>query len=416
MSERVSLRVISPKDEQPSDPSRPLPGAVLLSEPMLRFQCNQKGCCCSGWDIPFRLEDLIRLHEHLPEAERKELSHGVKLVVDAEEKGENGETILHSLKLDGVGDDRACRFLEKSGGCRVHATVGVQALPDLCVDFPAFSFRRADGEGELWFDPVCPEVLEQLDASDAPLSLHWQKGRFDAPMMDLRVEHGHDQIAGRVGPHRMTLPASDQLRLGCVAALAHPTRPIWQTLAILLEAFKRLRPDELDGGGFHLEEAQDPQAVVRFLLACVGAHGTDLLYSSIVSYRRFVFAIDLPPLLARKAEFEQALTQWQPALGKYLAPQEGLLRPLTLRWLAHRFGTPMTKGKAELRAGADVIVQIYGTTLRFAAALGALQDQPVDRATFKVALGAAEHFHRSLNLPHDTLPWFAAAPDDAAPW
>ena len=420
MPERVSLRVVSPKADRSPDSSLPAPTAVLLSEPMLRFQCNQKGCCCSGWDIPFRLEDLIRLHDHLPEAERKELGHGVKLVVDAEERGENGETILHSLKLDGVGEDRACRFLEtsgvKAGGCRVHATVGLQALPDLCVDFPAFSFRREDGEGELWFDPVCPEVLEALAASDAPLTLHKQRGGFGSPMMDLRVEHGHDPIAGRVGPHRMSLPASDRLREACVAALAHPTRPIWQTLSMLLEAFKRLQPEQPDGGGFELQEPQDPQAAVRYLLACIGAHGTDLLYGSIVSYRRFVFAIDLPPLLARRAEFEQHLTEWQGALGKRLASQEALLRPLTLRWLAHRFGTPMTKGKAELRAGADIIVQVYGTALRFAAALGAMQDQPVDVNTFKVALGAAEHLHRSLNLPHDALPWFAAAPEDAAPW
>ncbi len=425
MSERVSLRVVSPKADRPPPDGAPLPapGAVLLSEPMLRFQCNQKGCCCSGWDIPFRLEDLLRLHEHLPEAERKELSHGVKLVVDAEERGENGETILHSLKLDGVGEDRACRFLEtsgeKAGSCRVHATVGLQALPDLCIDFPAFPFRREDGEAELWFDPVCPQVLEQLAESDAPLTLHRQRGGFGAPMMDLRVEHRHDPIAGRVGPHRMTLPASDRLREACVAALAHPTRPIWQTLAMLLAAFKRLQPDQPDGGGFEIRELADPQEAqpaLRFLLACVGVHGTDLLYSSIVSYRRFVFAIDLPPLLARRAEFEQHLEQWQGALGEFLAPQEALLRPLTLRWLAHRYGTPMTKGRAELRVGADVIVHLYGTALRFAAALGALQQKPVDVNTFKVALGAAEHVHRSLNLPHDTLPWFASAPDDAAPW
>jgi hypothetical protein len=171
-----------------------------------------------------------------------------------------------------------------------------------------------------------------------------------------------------------------------------------------------------DGGGVKIEEARDPQAALRFLLACVGAHGTDLLYGSMVTYRRFVFAIDYTALVKRRAELEQHLTEWQPALGQWLAPQEALLRPLTLRWLAHRFGTPMTKGKAELRAGADVIVQVYGTTLRIAAALGALQQKPVDVHTFKAALGAAEHFHRSLNLPRETLPWFAAAEADALPW
>jgi len=38
------------------------------------------------------------------------------------------------MKLEGVGDDRACRFLASEGGCSVHARFGLPALPDLCVD------------------------------------------------------------------------------------------------------------------------------------------------------------------------------------------------------------------------------------------------------------------------------------------
>ncbi len=76
---------------------------------MRRFRCNQKGCCCRGWEIPFRLEDFLRLHEHLPEEARAELKHGIELVLEAGE-GKQGERILHSLKLDGVEEDRACRF------------------------------------------------------------------------------------------------------------------------------------------------------------------------------------------------------------------------------------------------------------------------------------------------------------------
>ena len=165
---------------------------------MRRFRCNQKGCCCSGWDIPFRLEDFLRLHEHLPPAERAELTQGLKLVVDATEKGENGETVLHSLKLDGVGADKHCRFLEEQGTCRVHAQSGLQALPDLCVDFPAATFHRQDGAVEMWFDPVCPEVLERIDEADTPLTLHRQQGLFRDPTMDLRqFRIAADKILGR---------------------------------------------------------------------------------------------------------------------------------------------------------------------------------------------------------------------------
>jgi Fe-S-cluster containining protein len=413
LSQRLSLNVVSPPR---SEPSPDLPSAVVLSEPMRRFKCNQKGCCCSGWDIPFRLEDFLRLHQHLPEAERKELSHGVKLVVDAEERGEKGETILHNLKLDGVGENRACRFLESSGGCRVHATVGLQALPDLCVDFPAFGFRRDDGEVELWFDPVCPEVLERLDEADTPIALHRQRGGFADPMMDLRVSHSADPIAGRVGAHRLDLPALDGLREACLSALSHPTRPIWQTLAILLDGFSRLKEGEKNGGGFTLDETVDARPALRFLFACIGANGTDLLYSSLFNYRRFVFVLDLPPLLKQRDLLEKHLTDWQPAFEQWLAPQEALLRPLTQRWLAHRFGTPMVKARAELRAAADSILHLYGAALRYASALGAIQQKPVDRATFKVAIGVAEYFYRSLNLPKDSLPWFAASESGAKEW
>ena len=78
---RISLSVVSP----PRAAAEPVP-SVRLSEPMRRFRCNQKGCCCSGWDIPFRLEDFLRLHEHLPEEERANLGRGIQLVLDADSR------------------------------------------------------------------------------------------------------------------------------------------------------------------------------------------------------------------------------------------------------------------------------------------------------------------------------------------
>jgi hypothetical protein len=410
MSERTTLEVVSPRPDGPVD--APPPVAVLLSEPMRRFRCNQKGCCCSGWDIPFRLEDLLRLNEHLPEPERAALRSGVKLVVDAEKRGENGETILHALKLDGVGPDRACRFLEPHGGCRVHATVGLAALPDLCIDFPAFAFRRDDGAAELWFDPVCPEVIERLDEADGPLELHRQAGAFEEPMMALRVQHAQSPIFGRVGQRRLPMPVLDSLRATCLSALGRRDQPLWQTLADLMDAFGRLSPvppTRPEDDGFVLRTGVDPQPFLRFLWACIGAHGVDLLAGSLASYRRFVFAMDLSPVLSQPKELLRSLSAWPEAMEKWLAPSEAEIRPLALRWLAHRFGTPMTKARAELRAAADSIIHLYGLSLRYASALGAVLQRPVDRALYKVALGAAESCYRGLHLPRDSLPWLASA-------
>lgn len=402
---RLSLDVIGAPAEAPQ--GEVPPAAVVLSEPMLRYACNQKGCCCSGWEIPFRLEDFLRLHEHLPPEERAELTKGIQLVIDAERKGENGEAVLHSLKLDGVGDAKACRFLEEGGGCGVHRRHGLPALPDLCVDFPGFPFRRDDGVVELWFDPVCPSVLDALDEGDAPLRLHRQEGRFDAPGLDLRVQHAADKIAGRVGRARLQPAALDRLRARCVEELAHPTRPLLRTLASLLDAFARLDPLREDGGGFEPRDA-DSGPFLSFLFACVGAHGPDLLTGTLLRYRRFVHAVDPATFLDRPEELAHHLDAWQPAFERWLAPQEAHLRPLQARWLAHRFGTPMTKGRAELRRAADEIIHCYGTSLRYASALGAMLQRPVGRPLYRVALGAAEYFFRSLHLPRPALPWLAA--------
>jgi Fe-S-cluster containining protein len=403
---KLSLHVIPPPRPEAVGSEKP-PAFVQLSEPMRRFQCNQKGCCCAGWDIPFELEDFLRLHDHLAPEERGDLTKGIKLVLDQPNK-ETGEQILHSLKLDGVGDDRACRFLAGDGGCGVHKKYGLSALPDLCVDFPAFGYRQDDGRVELWFDPVCPEVLEQLDESDEPLRLQRQVGFFGDPGLDLRVAHSADPIGGRLGKIMVEPAALDRIRAASVEAFAHPSRPVWHTLAALAHAFRRLSIG--NEGAFEVVDPEDPQPFLRFLKDCVGAHGAEVLAATVVRYRRFIWVIDPQPI-AESAELAGHIRNWQPAFEKWLAPQDDALRPLAARWLAHRFGTPMIKGRGELREAADNIVQLYGTSLRLAAALGAVLQRPVDRNLYKVAIGAAEFFYRSMHIPREALPWFASSRD-----
>ena len=404
---RISLDVV-PAERPPKQGTEPPPG-VILSEPMRRFRCNQKGCCCSGWDIPFRLEDFLRLDHHLPEHERDKLRHGIQLVLEDPEKGDSieGKAILHSLKLDGVGENRACRFLEPAGACRVHATVGAHALPDLCVDFPAFPYKRDDGQLELWFDPVCPEVLERIDESDAPLALHRQPGWFGDPNLDPRLAHAADPIAARIGQGRLAPEQMDRIRTVALEAIAHPDRPVWRTLAALAHAFRRLHT----GGelAFEVVEPEDPRPFLLFMHACISAHGAQVLAKTLLRYRRFVWAMDPALLVERLPRIVDHLDDWEPALGTWLAPAEDALRPLMLRWLAHRFGTPMVNARGELREAADSILHVHGCALRFASAFGAALERPVDRTLFKVALGAAEFFYRSLHLPREALPWFAAA-------
>jgi Fe-S-cluster containining protein len=396
---KLSLHVVPPPRDAPATPA----STARLSEPMLRFRCNQKGCCCSGWDIPFRLEDFLRLHDRLAEGERAVLKRGIELVL---EKGEQeGEQILHALKLDGVGPDRACRFLAPEGSCSVHARYGLEALPDLCVDFPALGYRQGE-RVELWFDPVCPEVIERLDESAAPLQIHEQAGAFGDPGFDLRVAHASDKLAGRIGDRAVDATALDRIRALSLEAFSVPERPVWRTLAALSHAYRRLRIG--NEAAFEVVEPEDLQPFVRFLGDSIAAHGPDLLAASVARYRRFIYAIDPAPLLAAD-RLAPALRDWQPALGRWVAPQEDALRPLASRWLAHRFAIPMLKGRGELRESCDGIVHLYAASLRYAAAFGETLQRPVDRALYKVAIGSAEFFYRSLNLPREVLPWFAAA-------
>ncbi|MBS2023177.1 MAG: YkgJ family cysteine cluster protein, partial [Deltaproteobacteria bacterium] len=157
--------------------SLPAPPEVVQPEAMLSYACNQKGCCCRGWQIRLTLDDFIRLHERLPEPDRSELAQGLEMLVDTKdgkpaEIGDSKEAVLHALRLGTEGDDSHCRFVEGEGGCRVHAQQGLYALPDLCVNFPSAPFRAPGNEAvELWWDPVCPEVLRAIDGGDAPTKL-----------------------------------------------------------------------------------------------------------------------------------------------------------------------------------------------------------------------------------------------------
>lgn len=407
---KLQLKVVSSR-MHPQQGGFPAAG-VVLSEPMRRFECNLKGCCCSGWDIPFRLDDFLRLHEHLDETDRAYLTKGLKLVLEKPEDGrpiDLGEQKLHSLKLNGVGEDKHCRFLSGDGGCGVQVKYGVAALPDLCVDFPSFGYRQPDGPVELFFDPVCPEVLEQLGESDEPLRLFHQTEASGDAGFDLRAAHAATPVRVAIEGELLAPEALMDVRAACIEAFGAPGRAPWQSLAAVVEGIRTLSSSAEPLPQDFPREPTDPMPFLRFLDACLDCHSSELLYLLLARYRRFVFAIDLAPVLAQRAELCRHLSSWRPAFEEFLSPAEESLRPLQARYLAHRFGAPFVKQRGELREAADAIVHLYATALRIASALGATLRKPVDRSIFKVALGASEFFYRSLHLPHPSLPWYASA-------
>lgn len=396
----------------------PQPGEVVQSEPMLRYACNQQGCCCRGWQIRFSIDDFIRLHDHLPEPDRSDLARGLKLLLDDERDEPGRQAVLHSLRLGTVGEDERCRFLEGEGGCRVHAAQGLVALPDICVDFPAAGFRTPDQAAvELWWDPICPEVLRQLDESDAPLGLHRappppvpdlsQPVRSPADGFAFRVRNAREAPQPRIGDTPVTRAELEHVRETCLKALHHPSRAAWRSLHAVAAGFRALRAGRaLD---FQCAEPEDAGPFLRHFWSCIGAHGARILASTLLRYRRFALAADVTAALADLPRMVAVLEAWPKAFERRLAAQEDALRPLQLRYLAHRFSMPYVNQDGELRTSADTIVFTFATALRLAAALGELLGRDVDRPLFQVALGASEHFWRSVEVPAELLPWYCAA-------
>ena len=490
----------------------PRPDEVVFSEPMLRYECNRKGCCCRGWTIPFTLDDFVRLYHSLPEGERERLGRGVEVLVQpaggpteeeetarevatwsdpalggeqatkAQRAGlaessafraslEGGdadaavaevitkaaaeaavaklaaagapaapqaaasdgplafttamdqpaprapgeaEHVLHSIRLNGVGADNHCRFLRSDESCRVHADHGLWSLPDICLNFPAFGYQATDRSSvELWWDPICPEVLRQLDAGDAPLELH----RADAASpawndraLPLRVANTNHHLWMHVRGQPVARDELEQIRSESLRALQDGKREAWRSLAAILCAYQRLQPGQ--GLEFRAEEPADPVPFLAFLGGCVGAHGSAILIWALLNYRRFIHAVDISEALdvsEKATALGTALEGWGPMIDAHVAPTEEALRPLMLRWMGHRFAMPYVNQTGDLRACADTIAMIYGCSLRYGAALASVLGRPLDRPLYQVALGAAEYFYRSLVFRRESLPWFASA-------
>jgi hypothetical protein len=197
----------------------------------------------------------------------------------------------------------------EGGGCAVHRDHGLWALPDLCVHFPAFGYASpGDGAVELWWDPLCPEVLRQLDESDAPLELH--RAAKDAPLWQetgfaLRVANTNRTLRARLRAIDLARPDLERIRAESLRALGDGGRPAWRSLAAVLAAYQRL--PATGPSGFRAEEPEDPVPFLAFFGGCIGTHGTPLLVWGLEGFRRFSREIDLGPVLAAPAALHTAL-------------------------------------------------------------------------------------------------------------
>lgn len=382
------------------EPSEPAP-RVTLPEPMLRYACNQQGCCCGGWRIPWRPDDLVRLGKVVTPEEKDRLTRDVELKVDF---GPDGEREVQAVYV--VDDEGDCRFLSPDRKqCGIHTNYGLAALPNICIDFPVAAYT-AKGGVDFYFDPVCPSVLDALGESDAPLTITERAAPYADEGFALRASHTRGRPLARVGAKSLEVGEVDRIRRLVVESLADHARPVWQHLHAIDEAYGELARGEATADTFALRYDRDPGPYLRFLGQCIGAHGAGTLEAVFDHYRRFVYAVPTAPDAAAWDELGKHLREWQPAMEKWIESQDDLLRPLQLRYLAHRHFAPFLQIRGKLEFASGAIVHAFATSLRFAAALGAVFRRPVDREIMKVALGSAEYTYRSLEIPPDSLPWW----------
>jgi Fe-S-cluster containining protein len=380
---------------------------IFLAAPMLGYRCNQKGCCCQGWSIPFQISDLARLAVGLPEDERERLGEGLELVVDPDTQ----EVAHVHLRRDGP--ERRCLFLEPEGGCEVHRRLGTDPLPDLCVTFPVVAYDAGD-RVELHFEALCPSVLDEIENESTP----FQEIELDQaawPGLATRARKLMPSPTIRLGEAALDRDALRFLRQRALEALADTGRPAVEHLAALCYAFDRLRATG-DLAQFEIRHDEPLEPFFDFLEWCARAHDARVLSAMWDNYRRFVWGIERDDPRLDPDALRPHLDHWGEALERWMAPSEPALRALLVRYLAHRYHSLFTRVQGGLLFSYGSAPQVYALAIRLAAAISGALARPTDAGIMKAGLGMADYIYRSLYIPAESLPWFTPYSEPEQPW
>lgn len=369
---------------------------VVIPEPMTRFECNLKGCCCHGWTIPFRTEDMARLGTALPRAEvATRIEPVARIVPDADPSGERKFTLT-------TGPENACTFLEEAGSCEVHRRFGPSVLPRICINFPAVPYRAGD-RVEMYFSTVCPSVLDRIAEGPGAYELATlaDGGTGHVRLRADRVTGARTVVLGEV---EVSMEVLRSIRERILAALNDDSRPLLEVVADVSYSLAGLKALG-DFNDFDVPEVVERQSFYDFFSQSIWSHAAELLTHNLRSYERFVFDVDMADLMARPS-LTAALADWEPHYRHWVLPTipEWLLR----RWAAHRYFTVFTGGEEELRLSYGSVVHTMALACRLMAGICGALGRPIDVPITKLALGSAEYFHRKLatSLPPEAMPWF----------
>ncbi|MBN1946502.1 MAG: YkgJ family cysteine cluster protein [Bradymonadales bacterium] len=368
---------------------------VYLAEPMLRFRCNLKGCCCKGWGIPFGPQDATALLVAFPPEERAEILRGASFETDDQRK-------ITAVRLRQEPPDGACQFLTKEGLCGAQMRLGVAVLPYICRAFPAFAMTTGS-EVELYFDPVCPEVMERIADPDGPMTFVKVQPEPDS---DLAVRSSRmrpfEEIT--IGNRSLVHSEYDLIRARILQALSDWSRPALERLAQIHLAVGRLmggQPVE----AFEVERDRSVEGFDEYFDQCVSCHDSRILGRYWVRLRRFVFE---PELAVLEVEGLVPHLEYDPKWHQQVDLLEPMWQPLLYRFLAHSFFStylhhPET---SRLSMSYGTVTHTLGTAIRYALAFASCLGRPVALTDLKVGLSASSLLYRVNVVPPEAMPWF----------
>jgi len=367
---------------------------VLLPDAFLNYRCNLKGCCCGGWGVTWMPADLARLARLMPADELRDLVQDhLDLGV-----GDDGEEVLWA-RLRASARGGRCPMLVGEGTCGLQQRFGVGGLPGICVDFPVVPYAVGQ-QVELSFRLACPAVLDCLLADTAPL--HWAALTQPDEMFQARLARVGVEPRAALGGDAVRISQVLKLRERIQHHLVNEDRPVLEVMAEIEWALAGVRRPE-HVGALRIEPVPDPLPYVRYLAHCLRTHSPVYLQDNLDRFRRFVFEVEVQPLLDGMPE---SLEAWPEALPRWVDPVEEQLRPYLRRYLWARFGSCFVHVQGELTYSLGEVGHELAEALRYLAAFCHTLQRPADLALLKVAMGAAAHLYHSHIFPVHAQAWF----------
>jgi Fe-S-cluster containining protein len=124
-----------------------------------RYHCRHSGACCtSGWPIPVEVDRLTQLHAAISTGALQPLGRDLLFRLDENAPPETPVVL-------GLNGGR-CVFFDPDGpSCRVHQSLGHDALPLACRQFPRVVVRDPRGVS-ITLSHYCPTAAAMLESDD----------------------------------------------------------------------------------------------------------------------------------------------------------------------------------------------------------------------------------------------------------